>query len=117
MTRSNRPDSDAPNDIRLKATGLIWGPATGMLGICIPLVAIGGSEAIVLPALVLIGATISTLAIWLSSGGNRSEAALPAASRLRQIEERLSNLETITTGTDVNLQARFKQLESTDRER
>jgi hypothetical protein len=57
-------NSPQGNGVKIGATAIIWGFATGMLAICIPLVNITDSG-IVLPLAVIIGATGSTLSVWL----------------------------------------------------
>lgn len=56
----------AKKDVRVKATASIWALATGMLGICVPLVALTNSG-VTLPIAVLSGATVATVAVWFSS--------------------------------------------------
>ncbi len=51
---------------KIGTTAIIWGFSTGMLAICIPLVSITKSG-IILPLAVILGATGSTIAVWLSS--------------------------------------------------
>jgi hypothetical protein len=53
--------------IKIGTTAIIWGFATGMLAICIPLVSMTESG-IILPLAVILGATGSTVVVWLSSG-------------------------------------------------
>jgi hypothetical protein len=50
---------------KIGTTAIIWGFATGMLAICIPLVSMTGSG-IILPLAVILGAAVSTLVVWLS---------------------------------------------------
>lgn len=50
---------------KLAATAIIWGFATGMLGICIPLVSMTDSG-VILPLTVIIGASLTTVVVWLS---------------------------------------------------
>ena len=52
---------------KIGATAIIWGFATGMLAICIPLVSMTESG-IILPMAVILGATASSVVVWLSSG-------------------------------------------------
>ena len=52
---------------KIGATAIIWGFATGMLAICIPLVSMTGSG-IILPLAVILGTAASTVVVWLSSG-------------------------------------------------
>jgi hypothetical protein len=48
---------------KIGVTAIIWGFATAMLAICIPLVNITESG-IVLPLTVIIGASLPTIAVW-----------------------------------------------------
>jgi hypothetical protein len=50
---------------QIATTIVIWVAAAGMLAICIPLVSITQSG-VILPVSVVIGVTISTVAIWWS---------------------------------------------------
>jgi hypothetical protein len=56
------PESKAA---KIATTIVIWVAAAGMLAICIPLVSITQSG-VILPVSVVIGVTISTVAIWWS---------------------------------------------------
>src|SRR5688500_9982062 len=87
---------------RVGATVVIWTLATGMLALSIPLVRESRESA--LPMLVIAGTALSTAAVWLggykrerrAAAERRSAAELAATQkRLREIEERLANLETI----------------------
>ncbi|AGY57360.1 hypothetical protein [Gloeobacter kilaueensis] len=98
-------------DTRLKATGAIWGCATGMLGISIPIIAVAGSGAVLLPLAVVGGAVVATYAVWKAAPSPSTES-LPGGPRLRALEERIANLETISIRADETLKARFKQLEA-----
>jgi ABC-type enterobactin transport system permease subunit len=51
---------------KIGSTAIIWGFSTGMLAICIPLVSMTESG-VILPLAVIVGATISTVFVWLSS--------------------------------------------------
>jgi hypothetical protein len=50
---------------KIATTAIIWGFATGMLALCIPLIPITGNGTI-LPLAVISGVTVSTIVIWLS---------------------------------------------------
>ena len=58
----------ANNGSKVGATAIIWSLATGIMAICIPLVRMSQSG-VILPLAVIIGVSISTVAIWLS--GNK----------------------------------------------
>ena len=60
----------ASNGAKVGATAIIWSLATGIMALCIPLVKISQSG-VILPLAVIVGVSISTVAIWLS--GNRKE--------------------------------------------
>jgi hypothetical protein len=70
------------------AIGLIWGFATAMLAICIPLVSITRSGAI-LPLSVILGVVIGTVVIW------RSPTHLRQVIPVEGLEQRIATLETV----------------------
>ena len=78
---------------KVKATSAIWGYATGMLAICIPLVAITESG-ILLPFLVALSAAGGTAAIWFAPDKLQPEE-IELAQTVKVLEERVINLETI----------------------
>lgn len=78
---------------KVKATSSIWGYATGMLAICIPIVAITESG-ILLPFLVALGAAGGTAAIWFAPDKPEPEE-IELAQTVKMLEERVINLETI----------------------
>lgn len=51
---------------KIGSTAIIWSLATGMMAISIPIVKMT-SSGIVLPLAVIIGVSLSTIAIWLST--------------------------------------------------
>jgi len=96
-------NDNAPEDVRVKVVSTIWGCAVGMLGICIPLVAISRTGPI-LPLLVIVGAAVATAIVWsgnVNAASTRSDAANEQKEmdelrkRVAELEERLSNVETI----------------------
>ncbi len=76
---------------RVAATSVIWGVSAGMLAICIPLVIVTKTGAI-LPLAAIIGAAVATFAVW--SGENQN-------SQVKQLEERVAFLETIVATEDL----------------
>jgi hypothetical protein len=99
----------APENTRVKVTSSIWGCAVGMLGICIPLTAIAESGPI-LPLAVIGGATLGTAAVWAgeivglvlnsrrfggSTGTDDKQQVDALSGRIQELEERLTNVETI----------------------
>lgn len=52
--------------VKIGSTAIIWSLATGMLAISIPIVKMT-ETGIILPLAVIVGVSISTIAIWLSS--------------------------------------------------
>ncbi len=77
------------NGAKVGATAIIWSLAAGIMAICIPLVKISESG-IILPLGVIIGLSISTIAIWLS--GNQK--VFESASKLQDMEKRIKELES-----------------------
>ncbi len=97
--------------LRVAATAIIWGFATGMLVICIPLVGMTGTP--VLPLAVIIGAAVSTVVVWRSSERKpRNQPFL--TSTMQQIEQRVGNLETIVSNQELDLDNKIKRLNSKD---
>ena len=52
--------------VKIGSTAIIWSLATGMMAISIPIVKIT-ETGVILPVAVVVGVSISTVAIWLSS--------------------------------------------------
>ncbi|MFM2312579.1 MAG: hypothetical protein RLZZ04_1855 [Cyanobacteriota bacterium] len=52
--------------VKIGSTAIIWSLATGMMAISIPIVKMT-ETGIILPLAVVIGVSLSTIAIWLSS--------------------------------------------------
>jgi hypothetical protein len=98
--QKNIPDS------RLRATQTIWGFATGMFILCVPLVSIARS-AIFLPATVAFGAGIGTIAVWQSD--SRSRRRLLDEQTTQSLEERIANLEAIASHSELDMQHPFQQ--------
>ncbi len=89
-------------DVRINATTRIWKFASLMLALCIPLV--GGAAAsgnmfaailtMLVPLAVIGAAAFGTAAVWGALG--QRQIAAPPAGDLKQLEERMANLEIIT---------------------
>lgn len=98
--------------IRVGVTAIIWGFATGMLAICIPLVAITGSPD--LPLAIIVGTTISTIVIWYRAEHQpRNNPILTDSSN--EIAQRVANLEMIVSHQELDLDKKINQLESKDK--
>ena len=52
--------------VKIGSTAIIWSLATGMMAISIPIVRMT-ETGVILPVAVVVGVSISTVAIWLSS--------------------------------------------------
>ena len=83
------------NNPKVRATVAIWGCAVGMLGICIPLVAVTGSG-VILPLLVILGAGGGTVAIWFAPD-RRQQEVTHLAQTVKELKERVMDLEAICT--------------------
>jgi len=90
---SRRPSRKNP---KVRATVSIWSIAAGMLAICIPLVPVTGSG-IVLPLLIILGASGGTAAVW-ASPEQLGKEELRLVHKVEMLEERIMTLETICTG-------------------
>jgi hypothetical protein len=98
------PKEPTEQDMRMQITKTIWGYSVAMLGICIPLVGIiakpgpGAGSALLLPACVIAGAAIATVAVWLGKGrSSQGPRVAELEEQLRQLEERVANVETISS--------------------
>ena len=85
----------AESNPKVRATTAIWGCAVGMLGICIPLVAITNSG-IILPLLVIIGAAGGTFAVWFAPDKHQ-QGEIQLAQTVKSLKERVMDLEAICT--------------------
>ncbi len=52
--------------VKIGSTAIIWSLATGMMAISIPIIKMTGTG-IILPLAVVVGVSLSTIAIWLST--------------------------------------------------
>jgi hypothetical protein len=93
-------------DIRPKTTSIIWGIATAMMALSIPLSDITHSAGI--PGLVIVAATISTIAVW-AFGGNKgpTTSEITSQKQIQELEQRLANLESITNFEHKLLDAKY----------
>lgn len=97
---------------KLAATAIIWGFATGMLGICIPLVSMTDSG-VILPLAVIIGASFTTTVVWLSF--NRVyRNTVELSNNIESLKEQEATLETIDNKEKFDDQNRIKLLEPRD---
>jgi hypothetical protein len=99
-------------DIRVAATSKIWGIATAMLALCIPLSAVTRSGPI-LPLAVISGAAVGTVAVWRSSD-NQSKTSPLLTNSIKELQQRVANLEIICSSQELDLLNKIKQLESKD---
>lgn len=105
-----REQSGEDENARVKASFFVWGCATGMMAISIPLTALSGSGALI-PLGVLAAAATASWKIW-QLPSTRPDPASPVERRAKQLEERLSNLETIVLREDLDLKAKLTHLDA-----
>ena len=103
MSRHSQKPSKNAKDIRLATTSKIWSFATGMLAICIPLSPVTKSGPI-LPIAVVLGATLGTASVWKPST-SESTSNQQTSEKIKELEGRIANLETIITSEDINWQS------------
>jgi hypothetical protein len=101
-------------DIRVAATSRLWGFATGMLAICIPLTAVTRSG-VILPIAVLLTAAVGTIAVWRKSD-NQPRINPLLTNNIKALEQRVANLEIICSSQELDLQSKIKHLESESRD-
>ena len=100
MSPPSKKPSKNSKDIRLAATSKIWSLAVAMLAICIPLSAATKSGPI-LPLAVVVGTTLGTASIWKTSTEESTSERL-RAEKIKQLEGRIADLETIITSEEIN---------------
>lgn len=81
-------------DPRAEIIPAIWGITVGILGLCIPLVALTESGPF-LPALALIGATISSSIVWLTKTPQQSNSS-ELEHKMAELSHRVAQLEIDT---------------------
>ena len=99
-------DISEKNGFKVGTTAIIWGFATAMMALSIPLVAISHSGA-VLPLAVILGTSVSTVAIWRSD----NKKSVESFKDFQQLEQRVRDLETICSSEDFDTIKQFKQLD------
>ena len=90
----------------------VWIIATGMLALCIPLLTITKSG-IILPLTVILGASIVTITVWRSSN-LQTINSIALSNSMKELEQRVTNLEVICSNEELSFQDKLKQLESKD---
>ena len=97
---------------KIATTAIIWGFATGMLAICIPLVAMTKSG-VILPLAVILGASGGTAVVWVSSDLQTRKIS-NLTNNVQLLEQRMVDLETICSSDEFKISQKFKQIESKD---
>ena len=97
---------------KIATTAIIWGFATGMLAICIPLVAMTKSG-VVLPLAVILGASGVTAVVWVSSD-RQTRKISNLTNSVQLLEQRIVDLETICSSDEFSISQKLKQIESKD---
>lgn len=98
--------------VQLTTTLGVWIIATGMLALCIPLVTITKSG-IILPLTVILGVSVVTITIWQSSN-IQTINSITLSNSMKELEQRVTNLEVICSNEELSFQNKLKQIESKD---
>lgn len=98
--------------LKIAGTAIIWFFATGMLGICIPLVAMSRSGTI-LPLAVILAVIVTTAMIW---GNSRQQYGnyVELTNTVKELNKRVIDLEAICSSNEFDLQKKLKKLELSD---
>ncbi|OKH20077.1 hypothetical protein NIES593_20050 [Hydrococcus rivularis NIES-593] len=112
MTQPYENSLEKSKDIRQKVTSKIWAFATGMLAICIPLSAATDSGPII-PIAVVAGAAVGTASVWKSSD-KKSANSLEVSNKIKELEGRIADLETIITAGEIDWQQRIQPTAKSD---
>lgn len=107
---ARQPEGTGP---KIGTTAIIWGFATGMLAICIPIVGMTQSG-VILPLAVVLGASVGTVVVW-QSPTKRSRAISDLTNSVQLLNERIVTLEAICSSGESDIQNRLKQLELRDK--
>lgn len=94
--RNNILDRDE-KDIPLRATIWMWGLSTPLFFACIPIIALT-SIGILLPLALLVALMIGTTSVWFF----HSQSMTTAKLELKQLQERIVNLETIASHEELD---------------
>ena len=113
MTLPSEKASKSSMDIRLPATSIIWGFATGMLAICLPL-SNDTNHGTVISMAIVSAAAVSTVAVWQSSD-KKSQSRNEASDRVKEFKERIANLEMIACSDNAKSQGRIQPVIKSDR--
>ena len=98
--------------VQLATTLGVWIIATGMLALCIPLLTITKSG-IIFPLTVVSGASIVAITVWRSSN-LQTINSIALSNSMKELEQRVTNLEVICSNEELSFQYKLKQLESKD---
>ena len=105
-------ETQRTQDIRAIATKTIWSYATGMIALTM----IFGPTAMksgLLPITIVAGAAGGTAAVWRSP--DRNSKKLSQGMAMKQLEQRVADLETIASAEGLDFEHRLKRLESGER--
>lgn len=96
---------------QVRTTAIIWGFATAMLGICVPLTA-STQSGIILPLAVIVVAGTGTVSVWRNARRADLNTIAESQDRLLAIETRIIDLETICSSEEFEREQKFQQIES-----
>lgn len=94
---SNQKNQLEKNDIRLAATKWIWSLSVFGLLACVPIIALLENYTI-LPLAIIFAATVSTVSVWIFV----KPTNLLEETEVKQLQERVSNLEEIICRGDLD---------------
>lgn len=87
--------------IQLTTTLGVWGIATGMLALCIPLVTVTESG-VILPLIVILGVSVTTTTIWRRNDLDPVNS-IALSSSVKELEQRVANLEVICSNEQLSV--------------
>lgn len=82
-------------DPRVELITNIWGIVVGIAGVSIPITIFAGEEAIILPILAIIGATITSSIVWFTKG-HAPAVDTTLQESVARMEQRMAQLEIET---------------------
>jgi hypothetical protein len=93
-SHSERAD-EKEDDPRVRATSRIWGMMIPILALSIPICAIS-HLGVTFPFIALMAAGAGTACVWIVGGKGGSKENKRVHDRIKELEERLANVETIS---------------------
>jgi hypothetical protein len=98
--------NNAQHEPRVMMTTRLWAFAVALMALSVPMIGIERDMA-VLPIMIMIGTTISTVVVW-RSGSKRSDEMAMLAHSIRELQQQLARQQI--TSSDDDLKRKIEEL-------